>query len=51
MLKEDKILLIGEILGSILMITGLCISAEMFAAGGMICLIMPMIYGAITFKN
>lgn len=51
MLKKDKVLLIGEIIGTILMFLGLCISAEMFAAGGMICLGMPIVYEATTFKN
>lgn len=51
MLKEDKILLTGEIIGSILMILGPCISAELFGLGGIICLGMPIIYGLIAFKN
>ena len=51
MRKEDKILLAGEILGGITAIIGLCISAEIFALGSGICLLMPMVYEAIEFKN
>lgn len=51
MRKKDKVLLTGEILGGILIILGLCISAEIFALGSGICLLMPMVYEAITFKN
>ncbi len=49
---EDKILLTGEILGAITAFLGLCISAEIFALGSGLCLLMPVIYeAAITFKN
>jgi len=51
MKKEDKILLTGEILGGLLSIFGLCISAEIFALGSGICLLMPIVYGAITFNK
>lgn len=51
MLKEDKVLLIGEILGGILMNLGLCISAELFGLGGIICLGMPIVYGVMTFNK
>ena len=51
MKTKDKILLIVEILGGVTGFLGLCISAELFALGSAICLLMPIIYEAIEFKN